>query len=99
MQFIKKEGVTLAYKDVNPGSPPMVFVHGCGFDHTSFALQAKFFSRLHRVVLVDLRGHGRSDAPLQDYTMAAFADDLTPNVGDSNSSLDNSRPASKRTES
>jgi pimeloyl-ACP methyl ester carboxylesterase len=27
-------------------------------------------------VSVDLRGHGRSDAPHQDYTMAAFADDL-----------------------
>jgi pimeloyl-ACP methyl ester carboxylesterase len=25
---------------------------------------------------VDLRGHGKSDAPHQDYTMAAFADDL-----------------------
>jgi pimeloyl-ACP methyl ester carboxylesterase len=25
---------------------------------------------------VDLRGHGESDAPHQDYTMAVFADDL-----------------------
>src|SRR4051794_18780428 len=30
----------------------------------------------HRVVLVDLRGHGESDAPHQNYTMAVFADDL-----------------------
>jgi pimeloyl-ACP methyl ester carboxylesterase len=39
MQLIKKEGITLAYKDVNPGSPPMLFVHGCGCDHTHFAPQ------------------------------------------------------------
>jgi pimeloyl-ACP methyl ester carboxylesterase len=76
MQLIKKEGVTLAYQDINPGSPPMLFVHGWGCDHTSFAQQAEFFRRSHRVVSVDLRGHGKSDAPHQDYTMAAFADDL-----------------------
>src|ERR1700674_2423877 len=76
MQLIKKEGVTLAYQDINPGSPPMLFVHGWGCDHTAFAPQAEFFGRSHRVVSVDLRGHGKSDAPHQDYTMAALADDL-----------------------
>jgi pimeloyl-ACP methyl ester carboxylesterase len=76
MQLIKKEGVTLAYQDINPGSPPMLFVHGWGCDHTSFAQQAEFFRRSHRVVSVDLRGHGKSDAPHQDYTMATLADDL-----------------------
>ena len=76
MQLIKKEGVTLAYQNVNPGSPPMLFVHGWGCDHTTLAPQAEFFCRTHRVVSVDLRGHGKSDAPQQDYTMAAFADDL-----------------------
>ena len=54
----------------------MLFVHGWGSDYTSFAPQAEFFRRSHRVVSVDLRGHGKSDAPHQDYTMAAFADDL-----------------------
>jgi pimeloyl-ACP methyl ester carboxylesterase len=76
MQMIKKEGVTLAYHDISRGSPPMLFVHGWGCDHTAFAPQAEFFRRSHRVVSVDLRGHGKSDAPDQDYTMAAFADDL-----------------------
>jgi pimeloyl-ACP methyl ester carboxylesterase len=76
MQLIKKEGVTLAYQDINPGSPPMLFAHGWGCDHTALAPQAEFFRRSHRVVSVDLRGHGKSDAPHQDYMMAAFADDL-----------------------
>ena len=76
MHLIKKHGVTLAYEDSNPGSPPLLFVHGWGCDHTIFAAQAEFFSRSHRVVSVDLRGHGKSDAPHQDYTMAALADDL-----------------------
>ena len=76
MHLIKKGGVTLAYEDINPGSPPMLFVHGWCCDHSVFAPQAEFFSRSHRVVSVDLRGHGRSDAPHQDYTMAVFADDI-----------------------
>jgi pimeloyl-ACP methyl ester carboxylesterase len=41
-----------------------------------FCAPGRLFSRSHRTVSVDLRGHGRSDAPYQDYTMAAFADDL-----------------------
>jgi pimeloyl-ACP methyl ester carboxylesterase len=76
IHLIKKEGITLAYQDINPDSPPMLFVHGWGCDHTALAPQAEFFRRSHRVVSVDLRGHGKSDAPHQDYTMAAFADDL-----------------------
>jgi pimeloyl-ACP methyl ester carboxylesterase len=76
MHLIKKEGVTLAYQDIDPDSPPMLFVHGWDCDHTALAPQAEFFRRSHRVVSVDLRGHGKSDAPHQDYTMAAFADDL-----------------------
>jgi pimeloyl-ACP methyl ester carboxylesterase len=76
MHLIKKEGVTLAYQDINPDLPPMLFVHGWGCDHTALAPQAEFFRHSHRVVSIDLRGHGKSDAPDQDYTMAAFAHDL-----------------------
>ena len=76
MHLIKKEGVTLAYQDINPDLPPMLFVHGWGCDHTALAPQAEFFRHSHRVVSIDLRGHGKSDAPDQDYTMAAFSHDL-----------------------
>jgi pimeloyl-ACP methyl ester carboxylesterase len=76
MQLIEKDGVTLAYEDINAGLPPMLLVHGWGCDHASLDAQAEFFGNSHRVVSVDLRGHGKSDGPVQDYTMAAFADDL-----------------------
>lgn len=76
MQFLQKNGVRLAYEDSATGLLPIVFVHGCGFDHTSFTNQANYFRSLHRVVSVDLRGHGMSDAPRQEYTIAAFADDV-----------------------
>jgi hypothetical protein len=51
MQTIKKDGVTLAYEDINLGSSPMLFVHGWGCDHSALALQADFFGRSHRVAL------------------------------------------------
>jgi pimeloyl-ACP methyl ester carboxylesterase len=41
-----------------------------------------YFRRSHRVITVDLRGHGESDKPEQDYTMAVFADDLAWTCGE-----------------
>ena len=76
MKLIEKDRVILTYEDINQGLPAIVFVHGWGCDHTSLAAQTEFFSKSHRVVSVDLRGHGKSDAPDQDYSMAVFADDL-----------------------
>src|SRR5580698_6226854 len=76
MQFVKKDGINLAYKERNRGARPILFVHGWGCDHIFFAPQMQFFSRSHHVISVDLRGHGKSDAPEQEYTMAGLADDL-----------------------
>jgi pimeloyl-ACP methyl ester carboxylesterase len=76
MQFLNRDGVQLAYLEQGSGSPPMLLVHGWTCDHTYFAPQAEYFSKHHRVISVDLRGHGASDKPEQAYTMAGFADDL-----------------------
>ncbi len=76
MLSLKHDGIALAFEDTGGDLPPMLLVHGCGFDHTVFAPQVERFRRTHRVFAVDLRGHGESDAPHQEYTMAGFADDL-----------------------
>jgi pimeloyl-ACP methyl ester carboxylesterase len=41
-----------------------------------FRAQAEHFARYHRVVSLDLRGHGESDKPQGDYPIAAYADDI-----------------------
>jgi pimeloyl-ACP methyl ester carboxylesterase len=71
-----RDGVRLAYDDTGAGNPPIVFVHGWTCRRSDFAAQVARFSPSHRCVAVDLRGHGDSDAPQQDYTIAGFADDV-----------------------
>jgi pimeloyl-ACP methyl ester carboxylesterase len=76
VEHLTRDGVKLAYAETGKGSPPLILIHGLGCDHTDFGPQLEAFSRTHRVVAVDLRGHGASDKPVQDYTIAGFADDI-----------------------
>ena len=76
MPFLERDGVKLYFEEKGVGEPAMLLVHGWTCNHSHFAAQADYFSKSHRVVSVDLRGHGRSDAPQQEYTLDGFADDL-----------------------
>ena len=73
MAKIIHNGVTLAFEDRGAGKPVFVFVHGWACDRSFFAPQAEHFARRHRVVSVDLRGHGESDKPPGPYPIAAYA--------------------------
>lgn len=58
----------------------LVFVHGLGANLRQFELQAQFFAKDFRVLLVSLRGHGGSSAPpdpaLPDYTVRELSRDV-----------------------
>lgn len=66
----------LVYQESGSGDPPIVFVHGWTSDRSYFAPQVEHFARSHRCITLDLRGHGESDAPDQEYTIDGFADDV-----------------------
>lgn len=77
--FLKRDGVRLAYFEAGPAhgrTPPLILVNGWTGDHRIFTPQIDHFAKSRRVVAIDLRGHGASDAPKQEYTMAGFADDI-----------------------
>jgi pimeloyl-ACP methyl ester carboxylesterase len=79
MKTLMRDDVALAYSEscrAHSQRLPLVFVHGWSYDHTLFAPQVARFSAAYRVITIDLRGHGDSDAPHQEYTVAGFADDL-----------------------
>ncbi len=76
MHTASRDGTTLAFVDGGEGDPPFVFVHGWSCNHTHFAPEIDHFVHDHRIVAVDLRGHGASDAPEQRYTVSALADDV-----------------------
>jgi pimeloyl-ACP methyl ester carboxylesterase len=57
--------VTLAYEEGGQGTPPILLVHCWTCDHAFLAPQFEHFTSAHRVVNVDLRGHGESDRPEQ----------------------------------
>src|SRR2546427_12580408 len=68
-------GVNMAYTDDGRGMP-IVFVHAFPLGKVMWESQVKGLSEQFRVIAVDLRGHGESDAPIWRYTMEQFADDL-----------------------
>ena len=71
-------GVRLHYRDTGRAhrSLPMLFVHGWCSSLGDWAPQARAFSRRHRVVRIDLRGHGASEAPRGGYRLRTFASDV-----------------------
>lgn len=76
MPALVRDGVRLVYHEQGGGEPAMLLVHGWCCDHTYLAPQAEHFGQRHRVVSVDLRGHGESDKPVQEYTIEGYADDV-----------------------
>ena len=70
------DGVEIHYLTAGSGEPALVFVHGWCCDASYWQAQLEHFSRTHRVVCVDLGGHGESGLGREDWTMAAFGADV-----------------------
>ena len=73
------DGVKIAVYDVNrkKGNPAVVLVHGWPLSHKMFEYQIPaLISAGYRVVSLDLRGFGNSDAPAGSYSYDQMATDL-----------------------
>jgi pimeloyl-ACP methyl ester carboxylesterase len=76
MPFAELGDVRLFYTDEGVGDPPILFVHGFSCDSHDWTWQLPHFVSTHRVLAVDLRGHGRSSVPVDGYSPEQFAADL-----------------------
>jgi pimeloyl-ACP methyl ester carboxylesterase len=67
----------LAYIDMgNPGGPPVVLIHGYTDNARDWVPLIPYLSRRLRLIVVDIRGHGRSDKPECCYARIDFAYDI-----------------------
>ncbi|MBX3569545.1 MAG: alpha/beta hydrolase [Rhizobiaceae bacterium] len=68
-------GVSLAYVEMGaPDGPPTLLIHGYTDNSRSWSLIAPHLMK-RRLLAIDLRGHGKSDAPRCCYGYLDFADD------------------------
>jgi pimeloyl-ACP methyl ester carboxylesterase len=71
------DGVTLAYIDTgNPTGPPVVLIHGYTDNARDWVPMLPYLSKRFRLILVDIRGHGKSSKPECCYTRLDFAYDI-----------------------
>lgn len=71
-----RDGVPISYEIHGSGEPTLVFVHGWSCDSRYWRAQTPYFSKKHRVVILDLAGHGHSGMTRSKYTMSAFGEDV-----------------------
>jgi len=75
MAYFKHEGCSLHYEEYGQGDP-LVLLHGLGSSCLDWEMQVPTLARHYRVILMDIRGHGRSDKPRERYSIASFSADL-----------------------
>jgi pimeloyl-ACP methyl ester carboxylesterase len=70
-------GESLAYIDRGERSgPPVVLIHGYTDNARDWVPMLPYLSKRHRLILVDIRGHGQSSKPECCYTRLDFAYDI-----------------------
>lgn len=73
---LSKDGTPISYEVHGTGEPTLVFVHGWCCDARYWRAQVPYFSKHHRVVILDLAGHGHSGMARSNYSMSSFGEDV-----------------------
>ncbi|MBJ8344376.1 alpha/beta hydrolase [Antrihabitans sp. YC2-6] len=75
-QYLDRPEGRIAYDVTGASGPLVICVPGMGELRQSYRLLAPLLAERHRVVTMDLRGHGESDATFTDYDDVALASDI-----------------------
>ncbi|MEM5565043.1 alpha/beta hydrolase [Psychroserpens sp. AS72] len=75
MSKIQVNTIELDYEDYGNGNV-LLLLHGLGSTKKDWDAQVPFFSKTHRVITLDLRGHGNSTKPLHDYGVELMTEDV-----------------------
>jgi pimeloyl-ACP methyl ester carboxylesterase len=71
-----KDGTQISFEVHGEGEPTLIFVHGWSCDARYWRAQVPHFSKTHRVVALDLAGHGHSGTTREHYSMLSFGEDV-----------------------
>jgi pimeloyl-ACP methyl ester carboxylesterase len=81
MHIQTRDRLNLHVQEMGSG-PTVVMVHGITANMTTWYFGcAPALARTHRVILYDLRGHGRSDRPPTGYALETMLNDLADVIG------------------
>jgi len=70
------DGVPIHYSVAGKGEPALVFVHCGGCNRNFWENQVAEFSKTHRVVTIDLPGHGESGSGRKSWSIESYSDDV-----------------------
>ena len=75
-QVLSADNVSISYDVQGKGKPALVFIHGGSCDKSYWKYQVPYFSKHHKVVTIDLAGHGDSGYERDNWTIEAFGRDV-----------------------
>ena len=78
MSITRANGIGLHTLELGAAGAPVVMLHGLLVGNLAawYFTGGRALAKRHRVLLYDLRGHGRSDRPTSGYGIASMTDDL-----------------------
>lgn len=74
MPILSLDNIDLYYEVIGEGAP-LLLVHGLGSSSRDWEKQIGYFADRYRVIVFDVRGHGKSGKPPGPYSIPLFATD------------------------
>ena len=82
MPFTTRDGIRLYWKLEGSGDrPPLVLLNSIGTDMSLWDRALQHLLPAFRLLRIDTRGHGASDAPEGDYSLTLLAGDVSAIMG------------------
>lgn len=78
---LSTDSTEIVYEAMGEGSPALVFVHCWACNRSFWKEQLQAFATEHKVVAMDLAGHGASGRDRETWTVDSLADDVVAVVG------------------
>ncbi|MEE4729595.1 alpha/beta hydrolase [Pseudomonas alliivorans] len=75
MAFFEHDDCSLHYEEYGQGDP-VLLLHGLGSSCQDWEYQIPALTLHYRVIVMDMRGHGRSDKPHERYSIKGMSNDV-----------------------